>query len=147
VCAPENLNRLSEVIDTVKEYIRKYNEEIFKHCSVTPHIVLTSLAPDNDAAKELVLSTLRESMNDIKDALVDLDVAKIRNLLQSTKHMADVIADPAARDAVMDFQKEARDLCTDISKALKEVDGNVQLAAISLENNKGMKSRISKFVF
>lgn len=147
VCAPENLNRLSEIIKEVREHIERHNTQIFKHCRVTPHIVLTSLAPDNDAAKELVLATIREAMSDIKDALTDLDVTKIRNLLQSTKNMADVISDPNARDTVMAFQKEAKELCSDISKALKEADNNVQIASIALEDKSDMKKRISKYVF
>lgn len=145
VCPKHNQEILQTKIQEVYDRFDAENK-MFRFASVYANVVVTEITSDNLAGQKEIKRTLERSLESVKEALSDLDVNKVRAMLTATKNMASLFTDSEDSAFVEEFQKDVKDMCVEISKVLKEVDNNVNLAKISLESSNKLSTIKTKYV-
>ena len=145
-CPEYNLESLQA---TIEEIDRKVKEEVskFKHCSVDCDVVVIELSSNNLAGSKVINKTMTRTMESIKDALVDLDIKKVKDMLNNAKNMAGLFSDKETKASIAGFQKEVILLTNEIAKAIKDTGNNIELAKAALEAKGTINTVIGKFQF
>lgn len=135
ICPLRNQGELKRAIQDAKELVDKFNEDA-QFCRIEYLVVCTRIEPDNENGVTILRETLEQSATEIRQALMAFDPKKARDVLYATKNAVGVLSDPASQQALSEAQEEARKLCKEMTRLLKEFDGSRENALASAEGEK-----------
>jgi hypothetical protein len=130
VCPVAKENELQAAIFAAGKLVDDANKS-FKHCKITLRIVCTTIEPTNNAGVAMLEDTLTNTVASVKAALENFDMQRVREVLSSTKTLADVLADPVQKQRLVDARKQTADLLKQMAELVKEYDGNIADAMVS----------------
>jgi hypothetical protein len=123
VCPISKQAELADAIEEARNMVQEANER-FRHCRITFQCCTTIIESDNAGGASALRDSLERTTEQIRDALANFKPLKARKVLNATKAMVEILADPAAKQELAKAQAEARELATEIANLIKDYEGN-----------------------
>jgi hypothetical protein len=138
VCPLPKRGELEAAMAEAKALVDDFNKSA-TWCHINYLVLCTDIAPDNVSGVALLRSTLQETTDAIRQSLREFDAKNARDTLYATKRLVDVLNDPAAREELRQAREEAGQLCKEITRLVKDFDGNAKNALASERGEKLME--------
>ena len=130
ICPAPKRKELDTALTEAKELVDDFNSRA-NWCRINYLVVCTDILPENEGGVQLLQQTLQDTTNDLRKALQDFDAKKTRDVLYATKRMVDVLSDPESREELRSAREDTAQLCKEITRLVKEFDGNAKDAQAS----------------
>lgn len=121
----EDEAKLDKALQEMEEAVDEANKG-FRYCHINLEYDVVEYTNQTKGAAKSVASQIERSAQRIQEALREFNPKNARKVLNASKEVLDVLADPKARKALHAAREQARELAGEIQAVVKQFDGNVQ---------------------